>query len=312
MELRSLRAFAEVADAGSFSRAATALGIAQSALSRQVSALEREVGGRLFHRTGRGVALTELGVRLAPRARALMAGAGEFLAMGRDARASPAGDVELALLPPMARQLAGPLCARLRRDFPRIRLRAREGYSGDIEEWLETGRVEVAVFNRYRGAPARDAEPLLRSEMHLVGARDHPAVRPPEVPFRALAGIPLAVPRRPNALTALLTSLAASRRIQLDFAMEANSTSIIADAVANAGICTVFPRLAVAGELDEGTLRAARIVNPVIVQTTWLAIGTHRPATEAARVVARLIRQIAGEFVRSGRWAGSMPAQKSG
>jgi len=312
MDLRGLRAFAEVADSGSFSRAAARLAVAQSALSRQVSALERELGGRLFLRTGRGVALTELGGRLAPRAKALLAGVGEFLATGHDARASPAGDVELGLLPPLARQVVGPLCRRLRRDFPRIRLRASEGYSAQIEEWLATGRVEVGIFNRYRGAAARHAEPLLRSEMLLVGARDNPAVRPAEVPYRALAGIPLALPTRPSAFTTLLGSLAASRGFDLEVALEADSLAIIADAVANAGLCTVFPRHAVARELDEGTLRAARIVNPVLVQTAWLALGTQRPASDAARVVARLIRQIAGEFVRSGRWAGSMPVVRTG
>lgn len=52
MELRHLRAFVEVATHGSYVRAANTLGIAQSALSRQVSALERDVGGRLFTAPG--------------------------------------------------------------------------------------------------------------------------------------------------------------------------------------------------------------------------------------------------------------------
>ncbi|MBE0615696.1 MAG: LysR family transcriptional regulator, partial [Burkholderiales bacterium] len=72
MDLRRLRAFGAVAAHGSFSRAAAVLGLDASALSRQVALLERELGGRLFHRTGRGVALTELGERLAPLARALL------------------------------------------------------------------------------------------------------------------------------------------------------------------------------------------------------------------------------------------------
>ena len=53
-DLRALRAFASVAEHGSLTRAATALEVAQSALSRRITALEKELGGRLFHRTGRG------------------------------------------------------------------------------------------------------------------------------------------------------------------------------------------------------------------------------------------------------------------
>ena len=59
MDIRQLRTFVEVAANGSYARTALIVGIAQSALSRQLSALERGIGGRLFHRTGRGVVLTE-------------------------------------------------------------------------------------------------------------------------------------------------------------------------------------------------------------------------------------------------------------
>jgi regulatory helix-turn-helix LysR family protein len=54
MEIRQLRTFVEVAANGSYARTSAIAGIAQSALSRQMSALERGIGGRLFHRTGRG------------------------------------------------------------------------------------------------------------------------------------------------------------------------------------------------------------------------------------------------------------------
>ena len=73
MDIRQLKTFVEVAANGSYARTAAIVGIAQSALSRQMSALERGIGGRLFHRTGRGVVLTELGERMLPRARALVA-----------------------------------------------------------------------------------------------------------------------------------------------------------------------------------------------------------------------------------------------
>src|SRR5271154_7597545 len=68
MDLKQLKTFVEVADNGSYARTATVVGTAQSALSRQMSALERGIGGRLVHRNGRGGGLTELGGRMLPRA----------------------------------------------------------------------------------------------------------------------------------------------------------------------------------------------------------------------------------------------------
>src|SRR5882672_5172502 len=72
MDLKGLRAFCSVAESGSFSRAAAALGVAQSVLSRQVSALEIELGARLFYRSGRGVTLTDLGDAVRQRAKSLL------------------------------------------------------------------------------------------------------------------------------------------------------------------------------------------------------------------------------------------------
>jgi molybdate transport repressor ModE-like protein len=63
-----LRVLREVAQAGSFSAAAATLGYTQSAISRQIAALEALAGRPLFERGRRGVALTPAGARLLPRA----------------------------------------------------------------------------------------------------------------------------------------------------------------------------------------------------------------------------------------------------
>lgn len=72
MDLKNWKCFCAVAEAGSLSRAAQSLEIAQSALSRQIGMLEDECGALLFHRTGRGVVLTTLGEVVRPKARALL------------------------------------------------------------------------------------------------------------------------------------------------------------------------------------------------------------------------------------------------
>ena len=292
MDLKGLRAFCSVAESGSFSRAAAALGMAQSVLSRQVSALEGELGGRLFHRTGRGVQPTELGQALLPRAQALNVDVEALLTEARGVSGSPAGMVDLAVVPGWAQPLIATLVGRLLAEYPRIRLRAHEAYSGQVEEWLATGRTEVAVFNRYRRGTVRGAEVVLRSDMMLVGPRGHPALRQKEVPFRALAGIALAGPVQPNALTSMMAEIAARQGIVLETVLEGSSSAILREAVARSGLCTVFPRRFVERELPAASYSWARIVKPAIEQVTWLAVGTQRPASLAARTVTRLVREI--------------------
>ncbi|MFO1157714.1 MAG: LysR family transcriptional regulator [Reyranellaceae bacterium] len=292
MDLKGVRAFCSVAEGGGFSRAAATLGIAQSVLSRQVSALEGEFGGRLFHRTGRGVQPTELGEALLPRAKALLAEADQLAAEARGESGSPMGSVDLGVVPGWAQPLISALTTRVLVDFPRIRLRVHEAYSGQVEAWVANGRVEVAIFNRYRRGAVRGAELVSRAEMVLVGPKGHRALRQRELPFRALDGVALCGPVQPNAMTSVMTELAQRQGVRLDFVLEGSSSAILREAVTRCGLCTVFPRPFVEREMSGSAFASARITKPALEQMTWLAVGTQRPATLAARTVARLVRQI--------------------
>jgi len=295
MDLKGVRAFCSVADGGGFSRAAATLGVAQSVLSRQVSALETELGGRLFHRTGRGVQPTELGEALLPRARALLAEADQLAAAARGESSSPSGSVDLGIVPGWAQPLVSALTARVLADYPRIRLRVHEAYSGQIEAWLATGRIEVALFNRYRRGAVRGAELLSRTDMMLVGPKDHPALRGREIAFRGLSGLALCGPLRPNGLASVMGELAQRHDVELNVVLEGSSAAILREAVARCGLCTVFPRPFVEREMPGPIFASARIIKPGLEQMTWLAVGTQRPASLAARTVARLARQILSE-----------------
>ena len=164
--------------------------------------------------------------------------------------------------------------------------------SSDLEEWVANGRVEVAVFNRYRRGAVRGAEAVSRTDMMLVGPKGHPLLKGTEVPFRALDGLAMCGPVRPNGLTTVLAELAARHDIELNMVLEGSSSLVLREAVAHCGLFAVFPRPFVERELAASAFASARLVKPAIEQTTWLAVGTQRPATLAARTVARLVRQI--------------------
>jgi DNA-binding transcriptional LysR family regulator len=293
MDIRQLKSFVDVATNGSYARTAAIAGVAQSALSRQMSALERGIGGRLFHRTGRGVVLTELGERMLPRARALVADAAAWLDAARGERAQPHGEVTLGAVPVASRGLIASLAGELRNSHPDIRLRALEGYSGQVEEWLASGRVEIAIYNRYRRGRIANAEVLARTEVHLIARRKHGVARRRELAVRSLAEIPLAMPVRPNSLTSVLTGLAASQHFELDIRFEAGSTPLIRDVMLASDLATISPREVFSREIAAGELVAIPVVRPKILQTTWMSVSSHHPPSEAAQIVTRLIRRLA-------------------
>src|SRR5215207_4775513 len=88
MNLRFLRTFVAIADSGGFARAANRLNLTQSAASRQIHALEIELGVRLFDRIGRSTKLTSEGEDLLVRSRRLLS---EAEALGERARALTSG-----------------------------------------------------------------------------------------------------------------------------------------------------------------------------------------------------------------------------
>jgi LysR family transcriptional regulator, cyn operon transcriptional activator len=144
MELRHVRSFIAVADAGSFAGAAARLGVTQPALWRQVRTLERTLGVPLFDRVGRGVRLTGQGEQLVIRGRELLAHSASFGEQARSLGAGDAGALRLGATPQMLESLARFL-ARWRHAMPGVSLQLVEDGGTRLYERLDAGDVQLAI-----------------------------------------------------------------------------------------------------------------------------------------------------------------------
>lgn len=294
---KNLHVFVDVADLGSISKAAAASRVAQSAISRQITELEREFEGRLFYRTGRGVVPTDLAYSILPKTRALLAEVEQLLEDARVHAGNLTGTVGLGLVPAISAQLVSVLFSRISERFPKIRLRIFEGYSGQIQEWLTSGKVDVAIFNSYRPAKTSAYERLLTTDVLLVGAAGSQAVKRDVIPFEALAGLPMVLPSLSTSLRAFLEAQARKRGFALRIDVEANSSAAIKDLIAHNALFSTLPYHAVATDLASGRFQAARIVNPALKQEIVLATGTQHPLTAVSRQVARILTDLVRELV---------------
>lgn len=284
--------FLRVAGAGSLSKAATALGMPQSMVSRAIAHLERQCGERLFVRTGRGVVPTELGAQLLPRVAQLAADAEVLLEDIRAASGRPTGEVLIGLLPSAVPRFAGPLVAAVRARMPGVRLHLVEAASALLEEHLREGRLDMAVVLREDAASVGDERVLARVPLHLIGRRGDVLLARGEVTLAELSGLPLVLPARPHLLRARLDRLAAEHGLQLQVAVEADSVQLQYE-VAAAGAGCAIASIA-AGRLDD-RLASARIVRPELERFVVLAESPRRPHTRATREVCRLVCELADE-----------------
>ncbi|MDO8769213.1 MAG: LysR family transcriptional regulator [Burkholderiaceae bacterium] len=289
-DLARLQLFLAVAREQSLTRAAAVTGVAQPTVSRQISRLEQEFGGRLFLRTGRGVTLSPFGERVLPRVQAIFEGTEALAQEIEEGAADPAGEVRIGALPSLYLYLVMPLFETLRVRMPAVRLRIFEGSGGQIDQWLASGFIDIGLPYRYGSRMQPGIESLAVVPSYLVSAAREKVTSNTTVKFLQLDGLPLVLPGPPSGIRLLLDQLAKKAGITLNVVMEADSSQI-QKAAAGRGCYTVLPLHAVAAELESGMLQAARILSPKIDRVIAMGLTSARPSTLATVEVAKIIRQ---------------------
>ena len=191
METQLLEVFRTVARHGSITTAARALSFTQSAVSRQIAALEADIGARLFDRLPRGVTLTEEGRELLPHAEAVL----DRLAAARrdleDLRGLGRGRLRVGAFPTAVAALVPRAMASFRSSHPEISLSLVEGVTPRLLERLLAEEADVAVVSTSpTGELDRerfDLRHLLDERLLVAVARDHRLARRRSVRLADLA-----------------------------------------------------------------------------------------------------------------------------
>lgn len=177
LDLRDLRYFEAIADAGHVGRAARALHRTQPALTGAVRRLEETLGTRLFERAGRGIRLTAAGEALHSRARGLRIAAEEATREVADIGRGHAGLVRIGMIPTAARFLMPPLTQRFLEESPGLAFRAVIANNDVLRNALKAGELDVTVSF---ASPADDdvaSHVLFHDECVVVARRGHAVFR---------------------------------------------------------------------------------------------------------------------------------------
>jgi DNA-binding transcriptional LysR family regulator len=205
MELRQLRYFLAVAEAGHITRAAEALGIQQPPLSQQIRALEAALGTALFRRHPKGVTLTDAGRAMQAEARRIVDSVAALQERMRRIAGGLGGVLAVGLASSVAAHAFTPRLLRsCRREYPDIGLRLSEANAAELIEGVAGGRLHCALLRLpVAHPPGVNFETLLTEPAILALPVDHPLARAygagDTVPLRALHGQSLILARRPGA-----------------------------------------------------------------------------------------------------------------
>lgn len=303
MELRQLEYFVAIAEASSFSRAAIRLSVAQPVLSRQIKALELELGTELYSRTGRGILLTEAGKLLEQHARGVLKTAAIAKSAISALGPTPSGRVVIGMPPSVGAVLTATLVRQFRAKFPKVSLGVMEGFSGHVLEWLTAGRIDVAVLYNAPRTNTLLTAPLLTDELFLLGpVGDSAGAGSGPVPAARLSEIPLILPSRPHGLRILvddsLSKIGVSPNVQVEIDAMPSTLSLVESGVGY----TILSYSCVHHLISAGRIRRWAIVEPTMTRSLVVATSSLRPVTKAAKALVAMVSEQVDGLVREGHW----------
>jgi LysR family nitrogen assimilation transcriptional regulator len=292
VEIKKLMYFVAVSEQKSFTKAAEILRIAQPALGLQIRQLEQQLKVQLLVRHSRGVELTEAGVILLERARDILERVELARAAVRDSAPMQGERITIGMAPSISAMLSYPLVKLGAQKFPNVTLVLVEELSSVLLEWLENGRIDIAIGYELLHSAKVSGDPLFIQDFFLV---QPPKAKPRrrKINFAELANIELLMPASPHGLRELMEAGAARLGLHLKIRFEVQSISVLKELVEQ-GICaTVLSYGAVARECEKGRLVATEIVNPTVKRIAYLAYSLRRPRSKAKDAVLAFIRELA-------------------
>ncbi|MES2187172.1 MAG: LysR family transcriptional regulator [Pseudomonadota bacterium] len=294
MNLRTLRYFVAIVDAGSLTAAAEAISIAQPALSRQMRDLERDLGTALLQRTPRGVRMTQAGATLYESAQRMLAEAKKMREQ-IDGPQSAGGMVMLGASPTLSRVLVPGVFEKCHHSLSGVKLTVREAFTPVLIDWLEKGMIDLALIT--------GSEPVMGRRIATQLLLGEPFVLVTQASRRLGAVVPVAqLPQVPLLMTTLHRSIVENELlplgIRLNVHSEVDSVDSIRELVTQGDWSTLMP-VSVFKQLGVGAKLAISEISGVQLNRQLLMATRIEPNESAAVSVLKGLVQT--EVVRQTR-----------
>lgn len=305
MDAGTVEYFVLVARNGSISRAAAEVGIEPSTLARHIGRFEEDLGLRLFHRSGRGMVLTDAGEMFLKEAKNVVDALAHARRAASDLAADGPSQIVVSAQPTIAQVTFGPLGHAIRTRFPRARIQFMEGLGNQVVSWLQEGKTDVAVMYVPSNPQIVDYDLLVQEPLYAFLPPNFPAQSEP-LSVEKFLEFPLILPSTPHGIRGQVEAWAQHFSKRLNIVMEHDGSTFVTRRLVQAGHgCTVGPLAAVQDEVKRGLLQAVRLSGSDTTRNIAVVTARNRPPVKGLHEVRTMIRQVTNELVNSGQWAGA-------
>lgn len=289
MNLDQLRGFVEIAKTGRFTLAADRLHLAQPSLSRQIAALEQDLGAPLFTRGATGASLTPAGESLLPWARRMLSDAASARRELGELAGLERGRVRLGATPTLCISLVAETLSGFHAEHPAIEIGLVEQGSLRLLAELAAGELDLALVTTSRG-PADDRvalEPLLSEELVVISsAAATPLSTGDAIGLAEVAGLPQIVFSSTYDLRSATDAAFEAAGLTPQVVLEGAEMDAVLRFVERGLGVAVVPAIVL---LDRPGLRAVRLTSPALTRTISLARPTGVAPTAAGEAMRRAI-----------------------
>lgn len=300
MRLEQLQAFLAVAETTSFQQAARRCGVTQSTISRQIQALEADLGLLLFHRTAQA-RLTLGGERLLPRARKICQewelAAGELA----DLMAGKQPELCIAAIHSVCAHYLPPVLQRFCQDYPDTQLRVTSLGSDRALKVLKDGLVDLALVMNNRlltTGPEVVVDPLYDESIEILMGADHPLTQYDRVPWSELVRYPQVVFKDGYGMQRLVQEQFQRQGAALNAALELNTLDAFRGIVRQGQLIALLPKAAIFDAHHDPTLAIRPTDEPTLLRQVVLVTTRDRlqipPIQRFRELVYQLIRDQVG------------------
>jgi LysR family nitrogen assimilation transcriptional regulator len=299
--LRAMQCFVGVCAAGSISRAAATLHIAQPALSLVIRNLEQDLGVALLNRTARGITPTAAGSRFLDHAREILGRVDSARADVRGDALMPRGKVSLAMPTSMANLLVVPLLRHTLSTWPDVYIKIIEASTGYIPGFVSSGHADLGLSFSNEASLDLRFEHIMDEELVVVspprtarkvGPRSVSLAGLPTMQMESLKDLPLVLPAAPHTLRRMLDAYQQQAGVDFRVIAEANAVAQLIQ-LASAGLAhTILSYTSVRHDAEQGRIVLHRVKKPPMRRSVFMCRSDTLPLSLAALAVANTVTSI--------------------